>query len=84
MLALVLVYLLMSAQFNSFRDALIVMLAVPCRSAGALMFMSLGFATLNIYTEIALITLLGLITKQGILVVQFANEIQRKRRTRAC
>ena len=76
-LALILVYLLMSAQFNSFRDALIVMLTIPMSVAGALIFMSLGFATLNIYTEIALITLLGLITKQGILVVQFANQIQR-------
>lgn len=75
-LALILVYLLMSAQFNSFRDALIVMLTIPMSVAGALICMSLGFATLNIYTEIALITLLGLITKQGILVVQFANQIQ--------
>ena len=77
-LALILVYLLMSAQFNSFRDATIVMLTIPMSVAGALIFMSLGFATLNIYTEIALITLLGLITKQGILVVQFANQIQRE------
>jgi len=75
-LALVLVYLLMSAQFNSFRDATIVMLTIPMSVAGALIFMSLGFASLNIYTEIALITLLGLITKQGILVVQFANQMQ--------
>ncbi len=75
-LALILIYLLMSAQFNSFRDSLIVMLTIPMSVAGALIFMSLGFATLNIYTEIALITLLGLITKQGILVVQFANQIQ--------
>ncbi len=75
-LALILVYLLMSAQFNSFRDSLIVMLTIPMSVAGALIFMTLGFATLNIYTEIALITLLGLITKQGILVVQFANQIQ--------
>lgn len=75
-LALILVYLLMSAQFNSFRDALIVMLTIPMSIAGALIIMNLGFASLNIYTEIALITLLGLITKQGILVVQFANQIQ--------
>ncbi|MGH8225429.1 MAG: efflux RND transporter permease subunit, partial [Gammaproteobacteria bacterium] len=77
-LALILVYLLMSAQFNSFRDSLIVMLTIPMSVAGALIFMSLGFATLNIYTEIALITLLGLITKQGILVVQFANQMQQE------
>ncbi|MGH8273865.1 MAG: efflux RND transporter permease subunit [Gammaproteobacteria bacterium] len=77
-LALILVYLLMSAQFNSFRDSLIVMLTIPMSVFGALIFMSLGFATLNIYTEIALITLLGLITKQGILVVQFANQLQQE------
>lgn len=75
-LALVLIYLLLSAQFNSFRDALIVMFAVPMSAAGALLFMTLGFASLNIYTQIALITLIGLITKQGILVVQFANGLQ--------
>ncbi|HYW90939.1 MAG TPA: efflux RND transporter permease subunit [Gammaproteobacteria bacterium] len=77
-LALILIYLLLSAQFNSFRDALIVMFAVPMSAAGALLFMDLGFASLNIYTQIALITLIGLITKQGILVVQFANQVQRE------
>ncbi len=75
-LALILIYLLMSAQFNGFRDSLIVMLTIPMSVAGALIFLYLGFGTLNIYTEIALITLLGLITKQGILVVQFASEMQ--------
>ncbi len=80
LLALILIYLLLSAQFNSFRDALIVMFAVPMSAAGALLFMDLGFASLNIYTEIALITLIGLITKQGILVVQFANDIQEAER----
>jgi len=75
-LALALIYLLLSAQFNSFRDALIVMFSVPMSAAGSLMFMSLGLASLNIYTQIALITLIGLITKQGILVVQFANVLQ--------
>ncbi len=76
LLAIILIYLLLSAQFNSFRAALIVMFAVPMSAAGALLFMAVGFASLNIYTEIALITLIGLITKQGILVVQFANDIQ--------
>ena len=75
-LALVLIYLLLSAQFNSFRDALIVMFSVPMSVAGALLFMDVGLASLNIYTQIALITLIGLITKQGILVVQFANDLQ--------
>ena len=76
-LALLLIYLLLSAQFNSFRDALIIMFTVPMSAAGALLFMTLGMASLNIYTQIALITLIGLITKQGILVVQFANDLQR-------
>lgn len=75
-LALILIYLLLSAQFNSFRDALIVMFSVPMSAAGALLFMDVGLASLNIYTQIALITLIGLITKQGILVVQFANDLQ--------
>ncbi|APZ43201.1 efflux RND transporter permease subunit [Acidihalobacter ferrooxydans] len=77
-LALVLIYLLLSAQFNSFRDALIVIFAVPMSAAGALLFMTFPLfgVTLNIYTQIALITLIGLITKQGILVVQFANDLQ--------
>lgn len=77
LLALILIYLLLAAQFNSFRDALIIMFTVPMSAAGALLFMDAGFATLNIYTQIALITLIGLITKQGILVVQFANNVQR-------
>ncbi len=76
-LALILIYLLLSAQFNRFRDALIIMFTVPMSAAGALLFMDIGFASLNIYTQIALITLIGLITKQGILVVQFANNLQR-------
>lgn len=76
-LALILIYLLLSSQFNSFRDALIVMFTVPMSAAGALLFMTVGLASLNIYTQIALITLIGLITKQGILVVQFANDIKK-------
>ncbi|HUJ87324.1 MAG TPA: efflux RND transporter permease subunit [Burkholderiales bacterium] len=75
-LSLVLVYLLLAAQFESFRDPLIVMITVPMAISGALAFMYLGAATLNIYTEVGLVTLIGLITKQGILIVQFANVIQ--------
>ncbi|MDA8093361.1 MAG: efflux RND transporter permease subunit [Betaproteobacteria bacterium] len=76
-LAVILIYLLLVAQFESFRDPLVVMFTVPMSVCGALIFLFLGFATLNIYTEMGLVTLLGLITKQGILVVQFANELQR-------
>lgn len=77
-LSVLLVYLLLAAQFESFRDPLIVLVAVPMSVFGALVFLYLGFrgATLNIYTEVGLITLIGLITKQSILVVQFANVIQ--------
>jgi multidrug efflux pump len=75
-LSIVLVYLLLAAQFESFRDPLIVMVTVPMALSGALVFLYYGAATLNIYTEVGLVTLIGLITKQGILIVQFANVIQ--------
>ncbi len=77
-LAILLIYLLLAAQFESFRDPLIVMVTVPMSISGALIFLSLGLGTINIYTEVGLITLIGLITKQGILIVQFANEAQRR------
>jgi multidrug efflux pump len=70
------VFLLLAGQFESFRDPLIVLVAVPMSVFGALIFLFLGAATLNIYTEVGLITLIGLITKQSILIVQFANVIQ--------
>jgi len=76
-LAILLIYLLLAAQFESFRDPLIILVTVPMSISGALIFLSLGLGTINIYTEVGLITLIGLITKQGILIVQFANEAQR-------
>ena len=75
-LSILLVFLLLAGQFESFRDPLIVLIAVPMSVFGALIFLFLGAATLNIYTEVGLITLIGLITKQSILIVQFANVIQ--------
>ncbi len=75
-LSILLVYLLLAGQFESFRDPLIVLITVPMSVCGALIFLYLGAATLNIYTEVGLITLIGLITKQGILIVQFANVMQ--------
>ncbi|MFI5356443.1 MAG: efflux RND transporter permease subunit, partial [Opitutales bacterium] len=74
--AVVIIFLVLAAQFESFRDPFVVMLTVPLAVSGALAFLFLGFASLNIYTEVGLITLVGLITKHGILIVQFANQLQ--------
>ena len=76
--ALVIVYLALAAQFESFRDPTVILVSVPMALFGALLFINIGFATLNIYTQVGLVTLLGLISKHGILIVQFANELQRQ------
>ena len=81
-LSMVLIFLVLSAQFNSFRDPFVVMLAVPLSIFGAIVPIALGFATLNIYTQIGLLTLIGLITKHGILIVEFANQLVLKGMTR--
>jgi multidrug efflux pump len=73
-LAIVVIYLVLAAQFESFRDPLIIMMAVPLSIFGAIVPLNLGLTTINIYTEVGLITLVGLITKHGILMVEFANE----------
>ena len=73
-LAVLVIYLVLAAQFESFRDPFIILMSVPLSLFGAILFLNLGLATLNIYTEVGLITLVGLITKHGILIVQFANE----------
>ncbi|MCP8939310.1 efflux RND transporter permease subunit [Alsobacter sp. SYSU M60028] len=78
-LALIVIYLVLAAQFESFRDPFIIMMSVPLSLFGAMAFLNLGLATLNIYTEVGLITLIGLITKHGILMVEFANDLQEQR-----
>ena len=77
--ALVLIYLVLAAQFKSFRDPLIVLFgSVPLAISGALLFSFLDLTTINIYSQVGLITLVGLIAKNGILIVQFANTLQER------
>ncbi|WP_050402003.1 efflux RND transporter permease subunit [Bradyrhizobium embrapense] len=75
-MALIVIFLVLAAQFESFRDPLVIMVTVPLAVCGALLPLYFGFTTLNIYTQIGLVTLIGLISKHGILMVSFANEIQ--------
>jgi multidrug efflux pump len=79
-LALAFIYLVLAAQFESFRDPLIIMLTVPLSIAGGLAGLWLSGGTLNIYSQVGLVTLIGLITKHGILIVEFANQMREEGR----
>jgi len=78
LLSLAFIYLVLSAQFESFKDPFIILLSVPLSMAGALLALWLTGGTLNIYSQIGLITLVGLISKHGILIVEFANQLQER------
>jgi multidrug efflux pump len=81
MLSAILIYLVLAAQFESFRDPFVVLAgSVPLALSGSLIFSFLGFTTINIYSQVGLITLVGLVAKNGILIVQFANHLQEQGR----
>jgi multidrug efflux pump len=80
--ALVIVFLALAAQFESFRDPVVILVSVPLALFGALIFIFLGFASMNIYTEVGLVTLMGLISKHGILIVEVANQLQKAGKTK--
>ena len=76
--ALIIIFLVLAAQFESLRDPLVILISVPMAISGALVPLFFGLATINIYTQVGLVTLVGLISKHGILMVEFANEMQIK------
>src|ERR1700693_1470816 len=76
--ALIVIFLVLAAQFESLRDPLVILISVPMSICGALFPLFLGVATLNIYTQVGLVTLIGLISKPGILMTEFANKLQQQ------
>ncbi|WP_296250484.1 multidrug efflux RND transporter permease subunit [Pseudomonas sp. UBA4194] len=75
-LAMAIIYLVLAAQFESFRDPLVILVTVPLSICGALIPLFLGWSSMNIYTQVGLVTLIGLISKHGILIVEFANQLR--------
>jgi multidrug efflux pump len=78
-LALAIIFLVLAAQFESFRDPLVILVTVPLSICGALLPLFLGLSSMNIYTQVGLVTLIGLISKHGILIVEFANQLREER-----
>jgi multidrug efflux pump subunit AcrB len=78
MLALIIIFLVLASQFESFRDPLVIMVSVPLATCGALIPLALWMTTMNIYSQVGLITLVGLVTKHGILICEVAKEEQEK------
>ncbi|MAX90542.1 MAG: multidrug efflux protein [Pseudomonas sp.] len=76
-LALAIIFLVLAAQFESFRDPLVILVTVPLSVCGALVPLFLGLSSMNIYTQVGLVTLIGLISKHGIMIVEFANQLRR-------
>ena len=77
-LAVAIIFLVLAAQFESFRDPLVILVTVPLSICGALIPLFLGLASMNIYTQVGLVTLIGLISKHGILIVEFANQLRER------
>lgn len=82
MFSVIIVFLALAALFESFRDPVVILISVPLALFGAVSFLFLGFSTINIYTEVGIVTLMGLISKHGILIVQFANAAQARGMTK--
>ncbi|WP_426417871.1 MexW/MexI family multidrug efflux RND transporter permease subunit [Aestuariirhabdus sp. LZHN29] len=79
LVSLAVIFLVLAAQFESFRDPLVILVTVPLSICGAMIPLALDFATFNIYTQVGLVTLIGLISKHGILIVEFANKLQQEK-----
>ena len=80
--AIIIIFLILAAQFESFRDPIVILVSVPMAIFGALIFINLGLTSINVYTQVGIVTLRGLISKHGILMVEFANHLQQQGRTK--